>query len=155
MSEKRFKSTIDEETMSIMPYLVSDNEEECFYNLEGCVDLLNEQQATISKQLDQIIELQDKYRILEFNHKRLEERNKKQYEKIGEQQATIRKLQDLCGQSDGENAKLRIKNNEQQTTIEQKDKQLEKAKEYFQDYLSKEMSADKFSEMWDLVIGDE
>ena len=49
MSEKRFKSTIDEETMSIMPYLVSDKEEECFYNLEGCVDLLNEQQAEIER----------------------------------------------------------------------------------------------------------
>lgn len=48
MSDKRFKSTIDEETMSIMPYLVSDNEEEAFYNLQGCVDLLNEQQATNS-----------------------------------------------------------------------------------------------------------
>ena len=43
---------------------------------------LNEQQATINKQLDQIIELQDKYRILEFNHSRLEKRNKAQYEKI-------------------------------------------------------------------------
>ena len=31
-------------------------------------------------------------------------------EKINEQQATIRKLQDLCGESDGENAKLRIEN---------------------------------------------
>ena len=31
-------------------------------------------------------------------------------EKINEQQATIRKLQDLCGKSDGENAKLRIEN---------------------------------------------
>ena len=29
---------------------------------------------------------------------------------IDEQQATIRKLQDLCGKSDGENAKLRIEN---------------------------------------------
>ena len=29
---------------------------------------------------------------------------------IDEQQATIRKLQDLCGESDGENAKLRIEN---------------------------------------------
>ena len=28
-------------------------------------------------------------------------------EKINEQQATIRKLQDLCGESDSENAKLR------------------------------------------------
>ena len=48
MSENRFKSTIDEDTMSIMPYLVVDREE-CFYNLQGCVDLLNEQQATISR----------------------------------------------------------------------------------------------------------
>ena len=62
--------------------------------IKEIVDLLNEQQATISKQLDQIIELQDKYRILEFNHKRLKERNKKQYGKIGEQQATIDKLKE-------------------------------------------------------------
>ena len=49
MSEKRFKSTLDEDTMSIMPYLVSDNEEEAFYNLQGCVELLNEQQSTIER----------------------------------------------------------------------------------------------------------
>jgi chromosome segregation ATPase len=30
--------------------------------------------------------------------------------KLNEQEATIRKLQDLCGKSDGENAKLRIEN---------------------------------------------
>ena len=30
--------------------------------------------------------------------------------KLNEQQATIRRLQDLCGKSDGENAKLRIEN---------------------------------------------
>jgi len=29
---------------------------------------------------------------------------------LNEQQATIRKIQDLCGKSDGENAKLRIEN---------------------------------------------
>ena len=29
---------------------------------------------------------------------------------LNEQQSTIRKLQDLCGESDGENAKLRIEN---------------------------------------------
>ena len=45
--------------------------------------------------------------------------------------------------------------NEQQATIEQKDKQLQKAKEYFMDYLSREMSANNFSELWDLVIDDE
>lgn len=42
---------------------------------------------------------------------------KKVEKKLNEQQATIRKLQDLCGESDGENAKLRIKNKEQQATI--------------------------------------
>ena len=31
-------------------------------------------------------------------------------QEIVEQQATIRKLQDLCGKSDGENMKLRIEN---------------------------------------------
>ena len=35
---------------------------------------------------------------------------KKVEKKLNEQQATIRKLQDLCGESDGENAKLRIEN---------------------------------------------
>ena len=35
----------------------------------------------------------------------------KHYNEVnGEQQATIRKLQDLCGESDSENAKLRIEN---------------------------------------------
>lgn len=50
---------------------------------------------------------------------------------------------------------LHKKIDEQQAIIEQKDKQLQKAKEYFMDYLSREMSANNFSEMWDLVIDDE
>ena len=58
MTDKRFKSTLDEDTMSIMPYLVSDKEEEAFYNLQGCVDLLNEQQAKIHQQ-EEIIKSQD------------------------------------------------------------------------------------------------
>ena len=37
---------------------------------------------------------------------------------LNEQQATIRKLQDLCGESDGENAKLRLKNKELQDKID-------------------------------------
>lgn len=35
---------------------------------------------------------------------------KKVEKKLNEQQSTIRRLQDLCGKSDGENAKLRIEN---------------------------------------------
>ena len=42
---------------------------------------------------------------------------------LNEQQATIRKLQDLCGESDSENAKLRIEN-----------KMLEKDKAFAEDY---------------------
>ena len=85
---------------------------------------LNEQQATINKQLDQIIELQDKYRILEFNHSRLEKRNKAQYEKIGEQQATITTLkedkafaEDYANIFEKENVKLRKKLNNYKATV--------------------------------------
>ena len=38
-------------------------------------------------------------------------------ELLNEQQATIRRLQDLCGESDGENAKLRIENKKLQEEI--------------------------------------
>lgn len=68
MNEKRFKSTLDEDTMSIMPYLVSDNEE-CFYNLDEIVDLLNEQQSKI-----QILreEIQSTVYILKMQTRKLE-----------------------------------------------------------------------------------
>lgn len=58
MNKKRFKSVIDEDTMSIMPYLVSDNEEECFYNLQGCVDLLNGYLNEIQR-LNKVIDLME------------------------------------------------------------------------------------------------
>lgn len=45
--------------------------------------------------------------------------------------------------------------NKQQSTIQQKDKQLERLYNYFQDYLKDEMSGNAFSEMWDFVIDDE
>lgn len=68
---KRFKSTLDEDTMSIMPYLVSDNEEECFYNLEDCVDLLNEQQSIIDEQKIAIDEMITDYKNLEKENEQL------------------------------------------------------------------------------------
>ena len=73
MSEKRFKSVIDEDTMSIMPYLVSDKEEECFYNLQGCVDLLNEQQDIIGEQKIAIDELITDYKNLEKENEKLKQ----------------------------------------------------------------------------------
>lgn len=58
----------------------------------------------------------DKYCILDkvqHKHLYLDEVCKK----LNEQQDTIFKLQDLCGKSDGENAKLRIENNDLKSTI--------------------------------------
>ena len=49
--------------------------------------------------------------------------------KLNEQQATISQLQDLCGKSDGENAKLRIENKEQQATIEKQELRLQQLEE--------------------------
>ena len=40
---------------------------------------------------------------------------------LNEQQATIRKLQDLCGKSDGENAKLRIENKKLKAKLREKE----------------------------------
>ena len=42
-------------------------------------------------------------------------------DKLNEQQATIRKLQDLCGQSDSENAKLRIENKKLKAKLREKE----------------------------------
>ena len=40
---------------------------------------------------------------------------------LNEQQATINKLQDLCGESDGENAKLRIENKKLKAKLREKE----------------------------------
>lgn len=60
-----------------------DNEEEC-YDIWAFVDYLEENDCVLS--CDEVVDL------------------------LNEQEATIRKLQDLCGESDSENAKLRIEN---------------------------------------------
>lgn len=50
---------------------------------------------------------------------------------LNEQQATIKKLQDLCGESDGENAKLRIENKK----LKEMDEQLREINKEFGDDL--------------------
>ena len=40
---------------------------------------------------------------------------------LNEQQATIEQLQDLCGESDGENAKLRIENKKLKAKLKEKE----------------------------------
>ena len=89
---KRFKSTLDEETMSIMPYLVSDNEEECFYNLQGCVDLLN----TMSDEIEEV----------EISIKLFEDDVQIKDKEIEEQQATISQLKQEISEWKKENEKL-------------------------------------------------
>jgi len=51
---------------------------------------------------------------------------------LNEQQATIRRLQDLCGESDGENAKLRIENEKLRQSVEYWQKKYEEGTETFQ-----------------------
>ena len=53
-------------------------------------------------------------------------------EKLNEQQDTIFKLQDLCGESDSENAKLRIENEQLRKSVEYWQKKYEEGTETFQ-----------------------
>ena len=65
-----------------------------------CYELLNEQQAII-----------EHLTVEKFKE------NKRFTKLLSEQQATIEQLQDLCGKSDGENAKLRIENKQLQKEL--------------------------------------
>lgn len=140
MSEKRFKIYQDSirkfesdriwgvksETNSLEPYMT-------FKEAEKCCDLLNEQQDTIITLKRRLEKINGGYGhlthrngltanewVIEGQERELKKKNEeisdwieqhsKDIVKIGEQQSTIRRLQDLCGESDGENAKLRIEN---------------------------------------------
>ena len=75
------------------------------------VDLLNEQQDEINS-LKRELELITGAKL--FSRRELERT-------VKEQQATIRKLQDLCGESDSENAKLRIENKKLKAKLREKE----------------------------------
>ena len=121
MSEKRFVvdyevGVLDTKTNEIICDTV---------NAEKVVDLLNEQEETIEE-----LHISDNMGWKRAEHfekelktkkiyiKRLEYKVQKFKEMNNEQQATISQLQDLCGESDGENAKLRIENKRLQEEIE-------------------------------------
>ena len=88
MSEKRFE---------LVNGIITDMQDnERMYGIFELVDKLNEQQSTNS--------------ALRTENNHLIDVIKEYAKKYEEQQATIKKLQDLCGKSDGENAKLRIEN---------------------------------------------
>ena len=107
MMSKRFKSVIDEDTMSIMPYLVSDMEEEAFYNLEGCVDLLNEQQELIEELhisdhmgWERAEKFEKELKQKKIYIKRLEYKVQKFKEMNSEQQDTINKLRKILAEAE-------------------------------------------------------
>ena len=69
---------------------------------------MNEKRYTVGLQSKTIFDM--KTELYLFDNKIICELLNAQNSLICEQQATIRKLQDLCGESDSENAKLRIEN---------------------------------------------
>ena len=86
MSEKRFSTN---------GYYINDT----FY--DGIKWLVNEVEAK---------EIVDVMNNLDMKARERSKALSKLQKSVDEQQDTIRKLQDLCGESDGENAKLRIEN---------------------------------------------
>lgn len=103
MSEKRFTGKL----------LTNSNGEEFGFtiydkdkrmNIDEVVEKLNEQQAD----LNYLAKFIGEFKVEEF---KLKLKNLRILEdKVLEQQDIIRKLQDLCGQSDSENARLRMEN---------------------------------------------
>ena len=99
--------------------------------LKDCIDLLNEQQELIEELhtsdnmgWGRAEKFEKELKQKKIYIKRLEYKVQKFKEMNGEQQATIRKLQDLCGKSDGENMKLRIENKRLQELNDDKGKRI-------------------------------
>ena len=126
MSEKRyFKTEYDEEWYLFDSTTISEQlvEEQAEYGYgvfanslspSEVVDLLNEQQNIIESEMD----LFEKYKASAIRDMRdYSDKIIEMQKKVDEQQATIEQLQDLCGKSDGENAKLRIENKKLQEEI--------------------------------------
>ena len=99
-----------EDEPRIAKVITGTDENYSYEELYEVAELLNEQQATIPSLQREIEELGISIKLFEDD---IATKDKK----IVEQQATIKKLQDLCGKSDYENAKLRLKNKELQEKI--------------------------------------
>ena len=144
MNEKRFRVRFEQEDGR--GEIV--NEKGVELTAREVVDLLNEQQATINRMkhslntiyksfekkfgydmrnaiwlIDEISyeEWEDKLHIAETDAMNHKESSMYWKNKCDEQQATIRRLQDLCGQSDSENAKLRIENKKLKAKLKEKE----------------------------------
>jgi chromosome segregation ATPase len=108
-SDGRYVLMFDEHT-----FFVYDNEKEERMTALEVTKKLNEQQELIEELhisdhmgWGRAEKFEKELKQKKIYIKRLEYKVQKFKEKNDEQQATIRKLQDLCGESDSENAKLR------------------------------------------------
>ena len=122
MSEERF--IVIEEGVEREDTVIEDTITKERYNEYGVVELLNEQQELIEELHSsdhmgwgRAEKFEKELKQKKIYIKRLEYKVQKFKEMNSEQQDTIRKLQDLCGESDSENAKLRLKSKELQEEI--------------------------------------
>lgn len=115
MNDKRFICGLGFPINSDDPIrIISDGvEDKDYYKFSDICNVLNKQQALINALKKENKELKEELKkgfdvpipYVENSMRRLRAEHK-----VDEQQATIHKLQDLCGKSDGENMKLRIEN---------------------------------------------
>lgn len=101
--------------MSEKRFIISKNTGERFPT--GIIDVERQTHLWVVEVVDLLNELVKDNEELGISIKLFEDDIATKDKKIEEQQATIKKLQDLCGESDGENAKLRIENKELQEEI--------------------------------------
>lgn len=101
--------------MSEKRFIISKNTGERFPT--GIIDVERQTHLWVVEVVDLLNELVKDNEELGISIKLFEDDIATKDKKIEEQQATIKKLQDLCGESDSENAKLRIENKELQEEI--------------------------------------
>ena len=120
MSEKRFEKDCDENVCSF-DYSTMDTYYEYNVSNEEIIEWNKHSSNAEYTDFERIAE------ILNIKQMRLESLMKhreevgKLFDKIDEQQDTICKLQDLCGESDSENAKLRIENKKLKAKLKEKE----------------------------------
>ena len=155
MSEERF--IVIEEGVEREDTVIEDTITKERYNEYGVVELLNEQQELIEELHSsdhmgwgRAEHFEKELKQKKIYIKRLEYKVQKFKEMNSEQQATIRKLQDLCGKSDYENAKLREEVNLLRPTNIEQYEQIQKLQEE-NEQLKSELHMRKMSATIDLM----
>ena len=155
MSEERF--IVIEEGVEREDTVIEDTITKERYNEYGVVELLNEQQELIEELHSsdhmgwgRAEKFEKELKQKKIYIKRLEYKVQKFKEMNSEQQDTIRKLQDLCGKSDYENAKLREEVNLLRPTNLEQYEQIQKLQEE-NEQLKSELHMRKMSATIDLM----